>query len=72
MPAPVVTAEQLARLSEPGPRDTSYPTANAFDAGFGPAGTPRPSTGWGGAAARWRCTSTCRSAARSAITAPAT
>jgi oxygen-independent coproporphyrinogen-3 oxidase len=34
---PVVSAELLARLDGPGPRYTSYPTADRFVDAFGPA-----------------------------------
>ena len=73
-----LTEALLRRLDVPGPRYTSYPTADRFVEAFGPSRVPpgaarsAPRVRSSAASRRCRCTSTSRSANRCATTAPAT
>ena len=72
----VLTEDLLRRFDIPGPRYTSYPTADRFVEAFGPAdyapGAAQRRAGRPRSRCRCRCTCTSRSASRSATTAPAT
>ena len=74
--APAILTEDLLRkFDTPGPRYTSYPTADRFAESFGACRRRRACSARAGAAARRRrsrSTCTSRSANRSATTAPAT
>ena len=71
-----VSPDLLRRFDIPGPRYTSYPTADRFVEAFGAAdwraGLAQRRAGPAALARRCRCTCTFRSASRSATTAPAT
>ena len=69
-----VSPELLRRFDIPGPRYTSYPTADRFVEAFAARTTRRPWRSGAPRPRRSRCRSTCtsRSASRCATTAPAT